>query len=822
MEKYRLSADRLTSKILIEDLRFETTEELNPLYEMIGQERAAKAMEFGVSIKKRGYNIYVAGGWGTGRNTYVRFITDKKVLEKPAPDDWIYVNNFKNARNPIAISLKNGEGKKFRKSMIRTIEFIQNEIAEVFIGKEYENTKTMLRQEYSAKNSSVIEKLNVIGKKYNFAFTQTERGLVSIPLINNKPMSEEEYRAITEKEYEELSKNSNKLTLETGDLFTVLRQEEEEYLNKLDDLDERTGLKIVEFHVGNLLKKYSTNKDIEKYLHNVIEDIVENIDEFKEEEQPKEQNPLAMLQQPKSKDAFFIRYAVNLFVDNSERKTAPVIFEVNPTFNNLIGNIEYRNEYGSWKTDFTQIKSGVLHDANGGFLVIQTRDLLAAPFAWKGLKRALINKEVNIENIGKQSGVMGAITLRPQPIPLDVKVIIVGDSYTYNMLFNYDEEFRKLFKVLVDFDDRVERNKETVIKMARFIASYSEKDHIRFFDKFAVAEIVNYTTRLADNQNKLSSHLNVIVDLIYEADSWADIYGDEVVSKDHVLKALEEQRNRVNRHERGMLELFEDGTYLIDVDGKKVGEINGLAVVGTGTQSFGKPSKITVSTYRGKAGIINIEREARTSGSIHDKGVMILNGFMGFKYAQDKPLTLNASIVFEQLYSGVDGDSASSTELYAILSSLSGVPINQSFAVTGSINQRGEIQPIGGVNEKIEGYFEVCKVKGFTGRQSVIIPHQNVKNLVLNEEVIQAVEDNKFHIYAISHIDQGIELLMETKAGERNKNGKFPKGTIHELVDKKLADLATPMKDRLIDKKKNPIKSDESKVVNLDSSKIKD
>ncbi|MBN2796384.1 MAG: AAA family ATPase [Clostridia bacterium] len=802
MEKFRLNADQLTCKIPIEDLRFETTEDLTPLYEMIGQERAAKAMEFGLNIQQRGYNIYVAGGWGTGRNTYVRYITSKKVLETPAPNDWIYVNNFKDPRQPIAIALKNGEGRKVKKSMARTIEFIQNEIAEAFISKEYENTKAILRQEYSQKNAVIIEELNEIGKKYNFAFTQTERGLVSIPLKNNKPMSEDEYRHITEEEYEQLSTNSNKLTLETVDLFNKLRSEEELYLNKLDDLDAKMGRKIVAFHIGNLIKRFGKNEKLKEYFESVIEDIVENLEEFKEEEPPAEGNPLAMLQQQRPKEDFFIRYDINLFVDNGDKDSAPVEFEINPTFVNLIGNIEYRNEYGAWKTDFTQIKPGALHLANGGYLIIQTRDLLTAPYAWQALKRALINKEVSIENIGKQSGVNATQTLKPQAIPLDVKVIIVGDFYTYNILFNYDEEFRKLFKVLVDFDDEVERNRESVLKMARFIASYAEKDNIKYFDKFAVAEIVNYATRMASNKDKLSAHLNVIVDIIYEADTWANIYGSKVVGKEHVQKALEEQKNRTNRFQRRLLENFEDGTYLIDVDGEKVGEINGLAVLGTGIQSFGKPSKITVSTYRGKAGLINIEREANQSGPSHDKGVMILNGFMGHTYAQDKPLTLSASIVFEQSYSGVDGDSASSTELYAILSSLSGLPIDQSFAVTGSVNQRGEIQPIGGVNEKIEGFYAVCKLKGLTGRQGVIIPHQNVKNLMLCQEVVQAVEDGKFNIYAISHINQGLELLMNKKAGERQKNGKFPRGTIHYLVDKKLEELAAPIMKRATDGRK--------------------
>ncbi len=800
MEKYRLKPSQLTTEIDLSELRFNTTEELTPIYEMIGQKRATNAMEFGLDISQRGYNIYVAGGWGTGRNTYVKHILGKKVLETNAPRDWIYVNNFKNTRNPIAIGLKNGDGRKFQKNIDRTIEFIKTEIADTFISKEYENTKAILRQEYSQKNAVLINSLNEIGKKYSFSFSQTERGLISIPLKNDKPMSEEEYKNITKEEYEILSKNSNKLSLETVDIFNKLKNEEEEYFNKLDELDAKMGRKVVEFHFKNLLVKYEDNQPIKRYLLSVIEDIVENIEEFKElDEEEESENPII-----NKKDLnFFNRYKINLFVDNSNYDSAPIISEKNPTFLNLVGNIEYKNEMGTWKTDFTNIKPGSLHLANDGYLILQTKDLLSDAYSWKSIKRALLNKEVVVENIGRETGINVAQTLKPAAIPLNVKVIIIGDFRTYNLLYNYDEEFRKLFKVLVDFDNIVDRDKDSMNKVARFISKHSETDSIKHFDKLAVKEIINYSSRLAGAKDKISAHFNLIADLIYESDNWASIYKDEIVTKEHVLKALEEQRNRNSRFENAILDSFRDNTYLIDTEGFKVGEINGLAVIGTGVQSIGKPSKITVSTYRGKAGIINIERESNQSGPSHDKGIMILTGYMGYKYAQDKPLALSASIVFEQLYSGVDGDSASSTELYAVLSSLSEVPIDQGIAVTGSVNQRGYIQPIGGVNEKIEGFYEVCKLKGLTNKQGVIIPAQNVKNLLLKEEVIEAVREGKFHIYAIEHIDQGIEILMKKPAGVRQKNNKFKRGTVHYLVDKKLKELATPILKRASDVDKN-------------------
>lgn len=806
MEKLKLKPEQLTSPCDSSCFGYDSTAELTPLYGVIGQERATKALDFGLSINQNGYNIYVSGSWGSGRNSYVRRITEKKAAKKPAPCDWVYVHNFKDPHAPLALDLDNGSAKEFEKSLERMMVFLKKEIETVFTGKDYENTKAILLEQYQENSQKIIEQLNEIGAKFGFRFSQNERGLISIPLKNGEPMTEEEYRAITEEEYEEMKNNSNKLSMETVDIFTSLRNEEESFRQKIKELDEQMGRRIVSFHLLPLREKYQDRKTVVDWLDQVVDDVVENIDRFRFNKTAEvAENPMAMLQ-AKSTEAFFDRYKVNILVDNSERNCAPIVFENNPTYINLMGAVEYKNEMGVMKTDFTMIKKGSLHEANGGYLVVHAKDILTAPYAWTGLKRCLLTKEINIEALGKQMGLMVATTLRPQPIPLDVKLIIIGDAYTYYMLYQYDEDFRKLFKITAEFDMEMPRNDENIKLLARFIAAHCEKDKLRHFDRNAVAKIIEYTSRMSDDQTKLSARLNKIVDVLYEANSWAEVQGDTMVRRHHVETALEEKRHRSDMSEEKILEMFDDGTYLLDVDGEKVGEINGLAVVGTGQYSFGKPSKITISTYRGQSGIINIEREARTSGKLHDKGVLIITGYMGHTYAQDKPMSLACSIVFEQLYSGVDGDSASSTELYGILSSLSGVPIKQSIAVTGSVNQRGQIQPIGGVNEKIEGFFKVCRLKGLTGSQGVMIPHQNVKNLMLSNDVIEAVKAGMFHIYAVSHIDEGIEILTGIPAGVRQKNGSFPKGTIHYMVDARLSELAKPVLKRESDTGKEKIK----------------
>ncbi|WP_432402328.1 Lon protease family protein [Wukongibacter sp. M2B1] len=799
IDRFKIPLSKLNNQCNTECFKFDSTADLTPLQGIIGQERASKALDFGLSIKKKGYNIFVSGQSGTGRNSYVKLIADVKASKKEVPDDWVYVYNFKNPHSPLALNLKSGQGKTFVKHMEDMIKKLKKEVENAFISKDYENTRNVLIQQYESITEQYIKKLNAVAEQYDFRFTQTDKGLISLPLKEGQPMSEEDYRGLAPEAFEELKKKSNKLSLESLDIFNELRELEESYRGKLKELDAETARGVVDFHIEKLKKKFNYNNKSIEYFHMLRNDIVEHIDKFKKDSETPSNNPLAMFQM-KSNAGFFDRYKVNLFIDNSERECAPVIIESNPTYYNLVGSVEYKNEMGVMKTDFTQIKPGALHEANGGYLILQAKDLLTNNFAWNGLKRALVTNEINIEGLGKQLGYVVTTSLKPQPIPINLKIILIGDPYTYYLLYNYDEQFKKLFKIMADFDIEMTRDEENMLKMARFIATHCEKENLKHFNRQAVGRIIEYSSRLASNQKKLSSRFNQIVEILYEADSWAEVSGSDIVKVEHIEKAISEKVFRNNKYEEKVIEMFEEGDYLLDVDGEKIGEINGLAVTGTGEYSFGKPSKITVSTYRGKAGIINIEREAKTSGKIHDKGVMIISGYLGDKYAQEKPLALSASVVFEQLYSGVDGDSASSTELYAILSSISKVPIRQYIAVTGSVNQRGSIQPIGGVNEKIEGFFKVCKLKGLTGKQGVMIPHQNVKNLMLKDEIIQAVKDGKFHIYSVKTIDEGIEILTGIPAGEIDQDGNYPEGTIHYRVTKKLKELAKAAQK---DKEKN-------------------
>lgn len=803
MEFLKLKPEQLINKCDENKFTFSSTEELVPIRGIIGQDRAKKAMQFGLGVTKKGYNIYVSGQWGTGRNSFVNMLTEEQAIKRPAPSDWVYVNNFKDPYQPIAIKVENGQGKNFINQVDRAIRFLRRGVVEIFSSRDYENARQKLIEEYNVRSNNIVDNLNKLGEKYGFVFSLTEKGIVSIPLKDGKPMSEEAYNAISQQEYESLVENSQKLSLETIDLFNKLRIEEENLRLRLKSLDEQMGRHLVKFHLDSIKEKHKENDEIKRYIELLEDDIVENLEQFKErEEEEDNQNPLAMfaykLEDPES---FFDRYRINLFVDNSEVKSAPVIFESNPTYYNLAGSIEYANEMGVMKTDFTMIKPGALHKANGGYLILLAKDILTNPFSWKSLKRSLLDEAVSIDSRASFSGALISQTIKPEPIPIDVKVIIIGDYYTYSLLNEYDEEFQKLFKVMADFEIDMDRSDDNIERFTRFVSTKCQMDGLNHFTPGAVAALVDYATRLSDEQSKLTAHLKTIGDVIIESDAWATYYKAKLVTREHVKKALEERVERANKYEINTLEMFEEGIYLIDVTGFKVGEINGLAVVGTGQYAFGKPSKITVSTYQGRQGIINIEREARTSGKIHDKGVMILTGFLGRLFAQEKPLALTASIVFEQLYSGIDGDSASSTELYALISDLSGVPINQAIAVTGSVNQRGYIQPIGGVNEKIEGYYKVCKKRGLTGDQGVIIPVQNIKNLMLDEEVVHAVKSGQFHIWAISHVDEGIEILTDRKPGKRMKNGKFEAGSIYALVDERLTMLAESHNGKEKDKK---------------------
>lgn len=788
-EKSRLAGAQLTSPCRIEDINFYTTADLSPLNDIIGQERAVEALAFGLRMKKKGYNIYISGISGTGRSSYSNSITEKLAAEMPVPNDWVYVYNFKNPDRPRALSMEAGLAIQFKKDIEGMIEQLREQVPSIFEGTEYETRKNEIYQSFQRENHKIVEELNQIAQNYGFIFRESEHGLVTIPVMEGRPMKQEEYSSLPPAEIERIRENSNQLNLSTVETFNRLKAIEEDFQEGLRKLDEEMGYKVINFCINRLVQRYGHREEIVSYINQLEQDIVEHIGQFKGKNPP--QGELSqMMMQMKDEESFFTRYRVNLFINNSELKHAPIINESNPTFNNIMGTIEYKNEMGILKTDFTQIKPGALHMANGGFLILNVKEVLTQPYGWETLKRALKTGEINIESLNKVTGYVVTSTLKPEPIPLDIKVILIGDDSIYHALYSMDEDFRKLFKIMADFDVEMKKNEENIYKMARFIASHCEKEGLKHFDKNAVARIMEYSSRLADHQEKLSSRFNQIVEILYEADAWAQIDEVPLVSKEHVEKAIQQKIYRNSKYEEKLNEMFKDGSLLIDVSGYRIGQINGLAVMGTGEYSFGKPSRITVSTYKGKTGIINIEREVKKSGSIHDKGVLILSGYLGQKYAQRHPLSLGVSISFEQNYSIIDGDSASSTELYGILSSIAGVPIDQSIAVTGSVNQNGEIQPIGGVNEKIEGFYEVCKLLGFTGQQGVLIPKQNIKNLMLKREVIEAVEAGIFHIYAIGHVEEGIEILTGVPAGLQDERGNYPPGTINYLIMEKLREAS--------------------------------
>lgn len=788
IDKYKVRIEDLKPSSLIENLSFSTTEEIDSKREIIGQDRAVKAIEFGLKMKKSGYNIYVSGTNGLGRVSYTSELIKKYASNNKKNDnrDWVYVNNFKNFNEPTALSFKAGVGKIFKEDIEEIIQKLKCEIPKLFNSKEYEYHSRILMSELENNIQAIISELNEFAKPRGFKFEVTERGLVSIPIKEDGTlMQEQELGQLTPTEINKLREEGLKLNQDSKDYIDKIKNCEDDYKNKTIDLDKNVGRSLVGFYGKYLLDKYGKEEKTQRYINDLCDDIVNNIDKFKATNEENQQNPMALfgMMGHKNDDKFFNKYKVNLFIDNSECEDCKIIVENNPTYYNLIGCIEYKNEIGALTTNFTEIKPGALHKANGGYLIINVKDLLSNPFSWDCLKRSLKTGKIAIESLNKQYGYLVTSTLKPEPIDLDVKVILIGDSRYYGLLYSYEEDFRNLFKVMADFDIEIDKNDENIYKTIQLIANTCNNEKLKHFERDAVEKVIEYSIKLSDNKDKLTARVSNIIDLVYESEAISDDSELYVTAKD-VQNAIEQKVYRNNKYEEKLNEMFEDKTLLIDIEGEKVGQINGLAVMGTGEYSFGKPSKITASTYRGRQGVINIEREIKQSGSIHDKGVLILSGYLGERYGKERPLSITTSITFEQNYSGVDGDSASSTELYAIISSIANIPIKQSIAVTGSVSQKGEIQPIGGVNQKIEGFFDVCKLKGFSPKQGVMIPIQNVKNLILKDEIVEAVKAGTFSIYAISSIEEGLEILTGKTIDE-----------IDNLVKDKLESL------RQIDKK---------------------
>ncbi|MBQ9314005.1 MAG: AAA family ATPase [Clostridia bacterium] len=771
------------------NFKFKTTRELEPFTGTIGQARGIKAIEFGLNIDIKGYNLYLEGPTGIGKTIYIRNKLNDIAKDKPIPNDWIYLYNFNNSNEPIAVSLPAGIGKQFANDMDSFIQTIKAEITSAFNNQDFEKEKANIQKDVEEKKIRLIEKLNKDAMKQGFEIKNTSSGIYFLPMIDGKTLTEDEFNALDEKTKNDFEARSVLIQQQTIDTMTKIKELEKRAAEKMDSWQNNIALFAVTIQVNELRNKYKKFAKIQDFLKNVQKDILTNLNAFIEEEQ-KPMGPMPMPKQETQKP--WHKYKVNLFVDNSNLEGAPVIIDSNPSFYNLFGKLEYENSFGTLRTDFTLIKPGLIHKANGGYIVLQIRDLLTNPLIWDCFKRVLRTREIHVDNLKDyQLNTVAISSLKPEPIPVNMKVILVGPSYIYYQLLNIDEDFKKLFKVKAEFDEEAPRTESNMFKIAQFIHNFCEKEKAPHFNSGAVAKVIEYCSRIVDNQNKLSTQLNEITELLGESCTWARMDGAKVVTASYVKKAIEERIERVNKYDQRLVEMIQNGTIMIDTTGEKVGQINGLSVMNVGDYSFGKPAKITANTYVGKSGIVNIEREVEMSGTTHSKGVMILSAYIGEKFAQDRPLALSASLCFEQMYNGVDGDSASSTELYAILSSLSELPIKQNIAVTGSVNQKGEIQPIGGLTDKIEGFFNICKLRGLTGDQGIMMPHSNIKNLNLSDEVIKAVKDGMFHIYAIKSVDEGIELLTGVPAGKKNKNGEYPAGTVNYLVNEKLKKYAT-------------------------------
>ena len=747
-----------------------------------------KILKFGLGIEDKGFNVYVAGYPGTGRTTAVRNFLEEIAKKQPVPPDWCYVNNFGDEYTPKAIKLPPGKGKIFQKDMKTFVDNTKRGLRKAFESEDYALRRENTLKQVEAKRKQLIEQLNSEAQKEEFVIQSSPIGLLLVPIIKGKPVSDEELLTmppqVKSQIQEKRAKLESKLRTAMRQFMDLDRQAHEE----IEKLNREIALYAIGNLVSELKDRYSGFLDVAKYTEGVQNDILENIADFIKT--PEENQRMRVAMPWMAREPSFGKYEVNVIIDNSDAKRAPVVIASNPTYHHLFGRIEREAQFGALITDITMIRGGFLHKANGGFLIVPIEELLTNPFSYEGLKRALKSEHINIEEIEERYGFAMTKSLKPEPIPLDIKVVIIGDPYIYQQLYARDKEFNELFKVKAEFDTSMKRTDVFLEKYAAFICALCEKENLKHLDGSGLAKIIEHSSRLAGDQMKLSTRFADVADIAREANYYAKQDNAEFVTGEHIKRAIEEKIYRSRMIQEKIQEMIKRNFLLIDTQGKKIGQVNGLSVASLGDFAFGMPSRVTVSIGLGKEGVMDIEREAKMGGPIHTKGVLILSGYLHEKYARERPLALSARLVFEQNYEGVEGDSASSTELYAILSNLSGLPINQSIAVTGSVNQKGEVQAIGGVNEKIEGFFEVCKAKGLSGEQGVMIPASNIQNLMLKEEVVEAVKQGKFHIYSAGSIDEGIEVLTGIKAGSRKSNGDFEEGSVNALVDKRFREMS--------------------------------
>ncbi len=771
-------------------LGFETTSEVAPLDEIVGQPRAVEAVRFGVRIPQDGFNIYALGPTGTGKFTLVRRSLEEQAAQKPSPPDWCYVYNFESPYRPKVLRLPPGTGAQLRQDMQQLIADLRSALSAAFESDEYQTRREVIQQEFMERQQKAFTELQEKAQQRGLTLLRTPAGFVFAPVRLGQVLSPEEFQRLPPEERERITANIQAMQEELQRVLHQMPRWQRELRQKLMELDREVAGYTVRPLVEELRQKYSHLEEVVAYLNAVEADIVANAMLFLQPEVPPGVPPAVAALQQQMPGAPLRRYEVNVLVDHSKATGAPVVYEDNPTYQNLIGRIEHMAHMGMLLTDFTLIKPGALHRANGGYLILDAHRVLQHPLAWEGLKRALQSRQLRIEAPLQTLGLFSTVSLEPEPIPLDVKVVLLGNRLLYYLLSALDPDFDELFKVAADFDDQMSRTLEDERLYARLVATLVQKESLRPFTSRAVARVIEHSARLVGDAERLSVRMNRIVDLLREADFWANEEGAEVVEAAHVQQAIDAQTFRSDRLRQRVQEEILRETIRIETSGARVGQINGLSVIDLGNFAFGRPNRITARVWAGKGQVVDIEREVKLAGPIYSKGVLILSSFLEGRYATERPLSLSASLVFEQSYGEIEGDSASAAELFALLSAIAEVPIKQSLAVTGSVDQHGNIQAIGGVNEKIEGFFDICKARGLTGEQGVIIPRANVKHLMLRADVVEAVANGQFAIYAIETVDEGIELLTGIPAGERDESGAYPEGTLNFLVEQRLAKLA--------------------------------
>ena len=789
----QLPASELRRECLPETFSFDSTRELPDLEGVVGQGRALRAIGFGIEIKSIGYHMYALGPIGTGKTTTVRKFLEQDAAGKPAPDDWLYVNNFKSPDKPRALRMSPGCGSGFRDDMDQFVEGLKSEVPRSFEEKEYAQDQQRIRQDYQRRAKELFQQLEGHTHQSGFGIMQTPQGIMLVPLSDGEMMTPDRMARLSENRRAAIEKRQEELERETRETMRQAEQFQREGREKARELDRRVIAMAVDSRLNELKERYSDFPEITGFLQEVRESLLHNVEAFKrlnQMEQASGQEQMLIAQMQGGQTPSFDEYRVNLVVDNSHAVGAPVVEESHPTVPNLIGRIEHQGQFGTLVTNYRLIKGGALHRANGGYLMLDALELLTKPAAWQFLKRALKSRKIVIEGINEAMGALTTRTLQPEPIPLETKVIVIGDPMIYALLYQHDPDFQELFKVKADFETRMDWSPENLDRYARFIGTVCREEGLRHFEPSGVAKIVEFGGRLASDRDKLATKFGEIVDLLRQSSYWAGVNENPLVRGSDVKQAVDEQIFRDNRVEQRLQEMIAEGAILIDTRGRTAGQINGLSVMSAGDYSFGHPSRITARTYAGSEGVVNIDRETKLGGPLHNKGSMILAGYLGGRYAHDTPLSLSATLTFEQLYSGVEGDSASSAELFALLSSLTDLPLRQDLAVTGSVNQHGEIQAIGGVNEKIEGFFSVCRMEGLTGQQGVVIPRANVRHLMLREGVVEAVRAGDFHIYPIASVDEGIGLLSGRDPGRPRADGSYPEGTINALARQAVRDMA--------------------------------